>query len=167
VGCRLPHHRGHADCQEPRHSHAHPRGDSPTESIRPGGAAIGGHWRRRRVTQCFPRRFEESLRDQGGQSAGPIGDHLPAEPLAFRHTIIVPGLSLGDLLLGRVRACVGRRRSGPMPAIVSIPWWERCNSWIVHALIAQLRGVGFSPFPSTYMGSPDTIVAPMARGLHH
>jgi hypothetical protein len=95
VGCRLPHHSGHSDCQEPCDSDAHTGGDGPTKSIHPGGATISWHWRRCRVTENLPRCLEESLRDQAGQSAGPTGDHLPAEPLAFRHTIIVPGLSLG------------------------------------------------------------------------
>ena len=96
MGCRLPHHSSNSDGQEPCHSDAHTGGDSPTESIHPGGAAISRHWRRCRVTDSLPRCLEESLGDQAGQSAGPIGDHLPAEPLAFRHTIIVPGPSLGD-----------------------------------------------------------------------
>jgi hypothetical protein len=96
VGCRLPHNGGRTDCQKPCHSYTHPRGDRPTQSVRPGGAAIGRHWRRGRAVKCRPRRPEKSLRGQTGQSSGSKGDHLPTEPLAYRHTATLPGLNFGD-----------------------------------------------------------------------
>jgi hypothetical protein len=103
MGCRLPHHGSRADCQKPCHSDAHPRGDRPTQSIRPRGVTIRRHGRRVRAAKPLPRRLEKSLSGHPGQSSGSKGDHLPAEPLAYRHTVTLPVLNLGDTINPRTQ----------------------------------------------------------------
>jgi len=85
VGRSFPHHRSGPDGEQPGYTHAHARGDGPTQRLHPRCPSVGRHWGLRGVAQSFPSCLKHSMGEQPGQSASTVACCPPTEFLILHH----------------------------------------------------------------------------------